>query len=84
MRKILMVLLTTSFFTFLAQRSFSQPLSTVVKIQAIDMARAVLAKDVNKLAAYLPPKLVAEAGGKERLLVMRDTLNKFMNNLAQK
>jgi len=46
------------------------------------MARAVLAKDVNKLAAYLPPKLVAEAGGKEKLLVMRDTLNKFMKQFG--
>ena len=48
----------------------------------MDMARAVLAKDVNKLAGYMPPKLLADAGGKDKMLIARDTLNKFMKQFG--
>ncbi|MEO5594733.1 MAG: hypothetical protein ABIR15_22455 [Chitinophagaceae bacterium] len=62
--------------------AYSQNLSTVIKIQAMDMARAVLAKDVNKLAGYMPPKLLADAGGIDKMLIARDTLNKFMKQFG--
>src|SRR5258705_11928104 len=63
-------------------QAYSQNLSTVIKIQAMDMARAILAKDVDKLVAYMPPKLVADAGGKDKLLIARDTLNKYMKQFG--
>src|ERR1700712_5381015 len=53
-----------------------------LKIQANDMAKAVLAKDINKLAGYLPPKLIADAGGKEKLMIARDTINKFLTQMG--
>ncbi|MEP6748030.1 MAG: hypothetical protein ABJB86_09910 [Bacteroidota bacterium] len=60
----------------------SQNLETVIKIQAMEMARAVLAKDVDKLVTYMPAKVVADAGGKDKLLIARDTLNKFMKQFG--
>ena len=60
----------------------SQNLTTVIKIQAMDMAKAVLDKDLDKLVNYMPPKLVADAGGKEKILTVRDTLNKFMKQFG--
>jgi len=60
----------------------AQNLSTTIKIQAMEMARAVLEKDPNKLIPYLPPKLVEEAGGKEKLIAARDTLNKYMKQFG--
>lgn len=67
---------------FFCVGAHSQPTETTIKIQAMDMARAVLAKDVNKLVSYMPPKLVAQAGGKEKLLAARDTLNKYMQQFG--
>jgi len=60
----------------------SQPLQAAVKAQANDMAKAVLAKDVNKLATYIPPKLLAEVGGKEKMMIARDTVNKLMQQFG--
>ena len=60
----------------------AQPPETIIKIQAMDMARAVLAKDVDKIVYYMPPKLVADAGGKEKLMMARDTLNKYMKQFG--
>jgi len=71
-----------SAFLLVPVRVYSQNPETVIKIQAMDMARAVLAKDVNKLVGYMPPKLVADAGGKDKLLMARDTLNKYMKQFG--
>jgi hypothetical protein len=60
----------------------AQNLATTIKIQAMDMARAVLAKDIDKIATYMPPKLVADAGGKEKMMIARDTLNKYMKQFG--
>jgi hypothetical protein len=63
-------------------RAFNQNLETTIKIQAMDMARAVLAKDLDKLAVYLPPKLIEQAGGKEKMMIARDTMNKYMKQFG--
>src|SRR5713226_6734455 len=60
----------------------AQDFSTVIKIQAMEMARALLAKDVNKVVEYLPPKLVESSGGKARVLTVRDSMNKFMQEFG--
>ena len=74
--------LFTGFILLAGLYVHSQNLETTIKIQAMDMARAVLAKDVNKLVGYMPPKLVAAAGGKEKLMMTRDTLNKYMKQFG--
>lgn len=60
----------------------AQNLTTTIKIQAMEMAKAVIEKDPNKLVQYLPPRLVAEAGGKEKLMAARDTVNKYMKQFG--
>ena len=55
---------------------------TTIKIQAMDMAKAILAKDVEKAVQYLPPKLVEASGGKAKVLTVRDSLNKFMQQFG--
>jgi hypothetical protein len=60
----------------------AQNMATTIKIQAMEMARAILAKDLNKVVEYLPPKLVAMSGGKARVLTVRDSLNKFMQEFG--
>jgi hypothetical protein len=67
---------------FIHLAAVAQSIETVIKIQAMDMAKAVLAKDIDKLANYLPPKLIEEAGGKEKMLVARDTMNKYMKQFG--
>ncbi len=62
--------------------AFAQNLETTIKVQAMDMARAVLAKDVNKLSQYIPPKLIEQAGGKEKMMMARDTVNKYMKQFG--
>ena len=64
------------------KQASSQQLATTIKIQAMEMARAVLDKDLNKLVVYMPPKLVANAGGKEKMMIARDTLNKYMKQFG--
>jgi hypothetical protein len=60
----------------------AQNIATTIKIQAMEMARAILEKDPNNLIPYLPPKLVEEAGGKEKLIAARDSLNKYMKQFG--
>jgi hypothetical protein len=59
-----------------------QNIETTIKIQAMEMAKAILDKDVKKLVVYMPPKLVEEAGGINKLMIARDTLNKFMKQFG--
>jgi hypothetical protein len=82
MKKKFIPLLLALILLLPVMQASGQNLSTVIKIQAMDMARAVLDKDINKLVAYMPPKLVADAGGKDKLLIARDTLNKYMKQFG--
>jgi hypothetical protein len=68
--------------TICIQHVAAQNMETVIKIQAMDMARAVLAKDVDKLIQYMPPKLVEQAGGKQKMMQARDTANKYMGQFG--
>ena len=74
------ILFVLSFF--IQGSVLSQNLETAIKIQAMEMAKAVLAKDLDKLSTYLPPKLIEEAGGKEKMMVARDTMNKYMKQFG--
>ena len=60
----------------------AQNMQSTVKAQAMEMAKAVLAKDVEKLVKYMHPKVVEAAGGKEKMLIARDTMNKYMQQFG--
>jgi hypothetical protein len=59
-----------------------QNYSTIIKTQAMEMAKAVLAKDVDKLVKYMHPKIIESAGGRDKLLMARDTVNKYMQQFG--
>lgn len=82
MKTKILLLLSVILLSFSFNPIQGQNLSTTIKIQAMEMARAVLDKDLDKLVAYLPPKLVADAGGKEKMMIARDTLNKYMKQFG--
>lgn len=73
---IAVIFLSSSIYTL------AQGLETSIKIQAMDMAKAILAKDVNKIIQYMPPSLVEQSGGKEKLMIARDTVNKYMKQFG--
>ncbi|HTL07134.1 MAG TPA: hypothetical protein VL307_02715 [Chitinophagaceae bacterium] len=82
MKKRLLGFFAIVFIVSCSTLAMGQNVNAVVKAQANDMARAVMAKDVNKLATYMPPKLLAEVGGKDKLMVARDTVNKMMKQFG--
>lgn len=60
----------------------AQNMPTVIKTQAMEMARAVLNKDVDKLIRYMHPSTIKMAGGKEKILSARDSANKYMKQFG--
>jgi hypothetical protein len=55
--------------------SFAQNHATVIKTQAMDMAKALLKKDYVTFSKYMHPKVTAYAGGKTKLIQQMDTAN---------
>jgi hypothetical protein len=82
MKNKLKYLLSMALLLSLTIRAYNQNLETTIKIQAMDMAKAVLAKDLDKLVKYLPPKIIEEAGSKEKMMMARDTMNKYMKQFG--
>lgn len=58
------VLMTVSFHLKVA----AQSQASVIKAQAMEMAKALLKKDFNTFSQYMHPKLVEMAGGKDSVL----------------
>jgi len=72
-------LLAAVFFITHYIAAAQQGLETTIKTQAMEMAKAILAKDVEKAVQYMPPKLVEASGGKAKVLMVRDSMNKYMS-----
>ena len=62
----------------LAVAASGQNMATTIKIQAMDMARAVTDKDFKKAATFMPPEVLASIGGMDKMQAMSDTMNKYM------
>lgn len=71
MKNILCVCITL----FCAAACFAQPANTIIKTQAMDMAKALLRKDFPAFVKYMHPKIIALAGGKDKLINRMDTMN---------
>jgi len=67
---------------FVLKIATAQNYPSAIKMQAMEMAKAVLAKDVDKLIKYMHPKVVESVGGKEKILQARDTANKYMQQFG--
>src|SRR4051812_48488379 len=55
----------------------AQNQSSIIKGQAMDMARALLKKDYDAFSRYIHPNLIEAAGGKKQLEERMDTANTF-------
>jgi len=71
MKRIIGTLLLFSFSALL----FAQNQSTIIKTQAMDMARALLKKDYTTFTRYIHPEILKKAGGQEKLIQKMDTIN---------
>lgn len=77
-RKILLYLI----FSFLSIAMYSQNHETVIKTQAMEMAKAMLKKDYDNFIKYAHPKLVELGGGKEKMRPFMDTLTNRMKSFG--
>jgi hypothetical protein len=64
--------------SFCHSPSFSQDMPTVIKTQALEMARAMAKKDFEKVATFLYPTLTTEAKKQMQAPGMMDSLTKKM------
>jgi hypothetical protein len=60
----------------------AQNMATVIKIQAMEMAKAVADKDLEKAATYMPPETLTALGGMEKVQSMSDTMSKYMQQFG--
>jgi len=54
-------------FMFISVDSLAQNLPTTIKVQAMDMASALMKNDFNSFIKYMHPNIIAYAGGKEKM-----------------
>lgn len=71
MRRLFLVCLVSMYTV----ASFAQNQNTIIKIQAMDMANALLKKDFPAFIKYMHPNIIKLAGGKDKALQRMDTIN---------
>ncbi|HTQ64643.1 MAG TPA: hypothetical protein VMI12_07575 [Puia sp.] len=76
--KLVQKIIITTVFNFLFLSAFSQNIQTAIKIQAMDMARALIKNDFNTFVEFMHPKIIAYAGGKEKLKKNMDSASQAM------
>lgn len=62
-------------------RGYEQPLQTVIRIQAMDMAKALIKNDFTTFSKYLHPKIIDMAGGREKLKNNMDSADAMKKQL---
>jgi hypothetical protein len=60
----------------------AQPMSTVIKGQAMEMGKALAAGDVETFSRFMHPSVIKMAGGKEKVREMADTMNKVFKQFG--
>lgn len=63
---------------FIALQSEAQNLSTTIKVQAMDMARALMKNDFDNFVKYMHPNIITYAGGKELMKNKMDSAYQAM------
>lgn len=64
-----LVLMAVSFHT-----GEAQPLSSVIKAQAMDMGKALIRNDIGTFQKYMHPVLIRKAGGAEKMKQTADSM----------
>ncbi len=57
----------------LINKAYNQNLQTTIKVQAVNMANALIQNDFPNFVKYMDPKIIAYVGGKEKLKATMDT-----------
>lgn len=60
----------------------AQPIETVIKSQAIDMGRAMVAGDTKKLSKYMLPEFLEAGGGGEKAIQNMDSVLKIFKQFG--
>ena len=67
---------------FVVPVATGQPLQTTIKIQAMDMANALVKNDFPGFSKYLPPSIVDYGGGAEKMKSNMDSANQAMKQFG--
>jgi len=68
--------------SFFVNVATSQNLETSIKVQAMEMQRALLKQDFNAFYGFIHPKIVESIGGKERLKINVDSASSAMKQFG--
>ncbi|MBD0280442.1 MAG: hypothetical protein M3342_21290 [Bacteroidota bacterium] len=77
MKKIKLLLFSISVIT-LPLCPEAQYLPTAIKVQAMDMANALMKNDFNAFVKYMHPNIIAFAGGREKMKTKMDSAYQAM------
>ena len=66
----------------ISMRTAGQNLSATIKVQAMDMASALMKNDFVTFSKYIHPNIVAFAGGKEKMRNKMDSASKAMREFG--
>ncbi|HEX4851095.1 MAG TPA: hypothetical protein VFV08_09830 [Puia sp.] len=69
-------------FSFASTYIFCQNLQTTIKIQAMDMSRALINNDFATFSTYMYPKIVSFAGGKDKMKSDMDSASSAMKQFG--
>jgi hypothetical protein len=67
---------------FLTFHVYSQNMKTTIKIQAMDMAGALVKNNFNAFSKYMHPKVIEIAGGKQKLKNNMDSADAMMKQFG--
>jgi signal peptidase I len=73
MRVVIKFILSFGLIIFTAAKPFSQNLQTTIKVQAMDMANALIKNDFIQFIKYMDPKIIEFIGGREKFKANMDT-----------
>ncbi len=71
-------------FCFVWQAAIAQNMQTVIKTQALKMARALAALDLETYATYTYPTLISDKEGKEKIKQGIDSIEKYRQQFGIK
>lgn len=67
---------------FISTAIFCQNLQTSIKIQAMDMSRALINNDFATFSSYMYPKIISFAGGRDKMKSDMDSANAAMKQFG--
>jgi hypothetical protein len=70
------------FLLLLSLETEAQPMSSVIKAQAVEMGRAMIRQDAEGFSKFMHPTVIKMAGGPAKIRQMSDTLQKVFKQFG--